>query len=79
MENKKIEIEIDIEHLHSINALFSSFMNENSEVLKNSYLDFLNDNNKNVRESDASFPMFCFTVFLFELEKEMDKNERGTL
>lgn len=79
MATKKIEIEIDIEYLHSINAVFSSFMNENSNVLKDSYLDFLNDNKSKAKESDASFPMFCFTVFLFELEKSFGEDERGSL
>ena len=77
MANKKIEIEIDIEYLHSINALFSSFINNNSDVLKDGYLDFLNDNSRNVKESDASFPMFCFTMFLFELEKKFIQEDES--
>ena len=67
MATDKVEIAIDLDYLHSINALFGSFLSQNLEVLK--------DNTKNISEVDASFPMFSFTIFLFELEKEINKNE----
>lgn len=80
METKKIEIEIDMDHLYVISSVFGEFMQENLEVLRETYIeDYLGDKSNGVTEAESPFPSFCFQVFLYELRKSFEKDERGTL
>jgi len=75
METKKIEIEIDMEHLSEVGYIFAIFMQANLEVIRDSYIDFLSDKNTKTTEAETSFPTFCFQAFLFELKKSFAEDE----
>ena len=61
------ELKTDRNQLLEIGDSFSSFVNDNIDVLKNTYLDYLNENSLNIKEEDVSFPSFCFHVFIIEI------------
>jgi len=61
------ELKTDRNQLLEIGSAFSSFVNDNIEILKDKYLDFLNENEANIKEEQVSFPHFCFSIFIIEI------------
>jgi len=61
------ELKTDRNQLLEIGSAFSGFVNDNIEVLKNKYLDFLNENKAGIKEEQVSFPHFCFSIFIIEI------------
>ena len=69
-QNKEtVEILVNLKQAQELGPVFLQFNQQNNEVLKDGYLDFLNDNQFGLTENDCPYPTYCFSLFLIELEK----------
>ena len=67
--NEEVDFYINVQQAKDLGPLFLSFMQENNAVLKDGYLDFLNENAFELTEKICPYPNYCFTLFLIKLEE----------
>ena len=72
METKYKDFNINSDTLHAINALYHSFISGNEKNLNKSYTKFLKTNDRGLTKSDVSKSLFCFTIFVNKVEKELE-------